>query len=116
MTLTPTEARDRIEAMALKQSGLERPGHDPTTYAKALRAVLREPDGARLYALSVGRESAPAPVSALSEATARADAKAREAQRPGEAYADALSRVLNKQPELYQEACSEVVRGPAQAL
>ena len=108
-TMTPAQARAKAEALALKRSGLERPAQDHTKYAAALRAVLRAPEGQRLYEISVGRTP---PDDAPSRAVPRADQKARATQRPGEAYADALSRVLNKEPELYAESCVPV-RGPA---
>lgn len=110
-TMTPAEARTKVEALALKRSGLERPAGNPNKYAEALRAVLRAPEGQRLYEISIGREATPTPTyGAAAVAADRADRRARETQRPGEPYDAALSRVLNKEPELYAESC---VRGPA---
>ena len=109
-TMTPTGARIRIEALALSRSGLAKPAHNPAKFAEALRAVLREPEGKRLYEISVGRAPPPSrrPTSA-DIAARRADDKARAERRPGEAYADALRRVLTDDPRLYEQSR---VQGP----
>ena len=105
MTMTPTQARERIEALALERSGLGRPSHDPAKYAETLRAVMSEPEGARLYTISTGRRpSDPLTPAFVNKATAVLDEKARAAQRPDEAYSDALSRVIRSSPELYTES------------
>ena len=112
--LTPAGARIRIEALALTRSGLAKPSHDPAKFAEALRAVLREPEGKRLYEISVGRTPPPPRRPTTADiAVGRADDKARAERRPGEAYAYALRRVLADDPNLYEQTR---VQGPPQGM